>query len=251
MALDPAFLARPLAHRGLHDRKAGRVENSRAAVRAAVEAGYGIEIDVQRSADGAAVVFHDDDLKRLTGRVGRVRDLSAAELGAIPLTGGGETIPTLPEILEIVGGKAPLLIEIKDQSGHMGPEGVGPLEDAVAAALKGYAGPVAAMSFNPFSVFHLRDHAPDLARGLVSYDYNHPDEAFISAERRKHLADVKDFDEARADFISYGAKSFPRPAVSALRRKGIPILCWTIRSYDEIAFSSLHADQITFEGFKP
>lgn len=251
MALDPAFLARPLAHRGFHDRKAGRVENSRAAVRAAVEAGYGIEIDVQLSSDGAAMVFHDEDLKRLTGREGLVRDFTAAELGKIELLDGGETIPTLPEILEIVGGKAALVIEIKDQSGHMGPEGVGPLEESVIAALKGYEGPIAAMSFNPFSVFHLRDHAPDLARGLVSYDYDHPHEAAIAPERRAHLADLKDFDEAKADFVSYGAKSFPRPAVSALRRKGVPILCWTIRSFLEVPFASLHADQITFEGFKP
>ncbi len=251
MPLDPAFLARPIAHRGLHDRAKGRIENSRAAVRAAVEAGYGIEIDVQPSSDGAAMVFHDDDLKRLTGREGLVRNFTAAELGAIDLLDGGETIPSLPEILEIVGGKVPLVIEIKDQSGQMGPEGVGPLESAVAAALKGYQGPVAAMSFNPHSVFWLRDHAPELARGLVSYNYAHPDEAAIPAERRAHLADLRDFDEAKADFVSYGARSFPNKALAALRRKGVPAICWTIRGYDEIPYAVLHCDQITFEGFRP
>ncbi len=253
MPLDPAFLARPIAHRALHDRAAGRIENSRAALRAAVEAGYPVEIDVQPSADGIAMVFHDEDLRRLTGREGRISELTAAELGRIPLLGSApeEAVPTLSEVLEILGGKVPLLIEIKDQSGHMGPEGIGVLEAAVVEALKGYQGPVAAMSFNPHSVAWLRDHAPDLARGLVSYDYKHPDEAAIPPERRARLAAMEDFDAVGAEFVSYGAKSFPSAALTALKRRGVPVLCWTIRGYDEIPFASLHADQITFEGFRP
>lgn len=117
--LPPRFTDRPFAHRGLHDARAGRIENSRAAVAAAVEAGFGIEIDVQGSADGEAMVFHDDTLDRLTAMRGPVRGRSAAELRAIALSDGGGSIPTLSEILDIVAGRAPLLVEIKDQGGSL------------------------------------------------------------------------------------------------------------------------------------
>ena len=146
--LPAAFLAVPIAHRGLHDRAAGVVENSRAAFAAAIAAGYGIEMDIQRSADGEAVVFHDDEMPRLTGLPGLVHDYTVAQLSATPLLDGGETVPTLAEVLALVAGRAPLLIEIKDQDGALGP-GVGPLEARVAELLGGYAGPVALMSFNP------------------------------------------------------------------------------------------------------
>ena len=102
--LPKAFLRLPIAHRALHDRAAGRPENSRAAVRAAVEAGYGIEIDIQPSADMVPMVFHDYDLRRLTGRAGRTRGLTAAELGRLPLLDSDEGIPTLAEALEWTRG---------------------------------------------------------------------------------------------------------------------------------------------------
>ena len=124
--------------------------------RAAIAAGYGIELDVQRSADGEAMVFHDDAMPRLTGEPGLVRDYTAAALGRIALRDGGETVPTLAEFLALVAGRAPLLIEIKDQDGALGPD-VGPLEARVAALLAGYAGPAALMSFNPHSVAALAD----------------------------------------------------------------------------------------------
>jgi glycerophosphoryl diester phosphodiesterase len=116
--LPPGFLARPVAHRALH--APGRAENSLAAVAAAVTAGYGIEIDVQLTSDGRAVVFHDETLDRLTAQTGLVRDRHSRELAAIPLPGGG-TIPLLREVLAAVAGRVPLMIEIKDQDGRMGP----------------------------------------------------------------------------------------------------------------------------------
>ena len=161
--LPPGFLDRPFAHRGLHGGAA--VENSLSAVRAAVAAGYGIEIDIQPSADGVPMVFHDYDMGRLTGRPGPLRGLSARQLGETPLTGGaGDTVPTLAQVLEAVAGAVPLLIEIKDQDGALGP-GVGPLEDAVCGALAGYDGPVALMSFQPACGGRLRRRrAADPAR---------------------------------------------------------------------------------------
>ncbi|MEO1613683.1 MAG: glycerophosphodiester phosphodiesterase family protein, partial [Pseudomonadota bacterium] len=139
--LDPAFLTAPIAHRGLHDRAAGVIENSRAAVAAAVEAGYGIEIDLQLSADGEAMVFHDDELTRLTAERGPVRDRTAIELRRIDLDGGDEGIPTLAEILDIVRGAVPLLIEAKDQSLTL-TEVDGRLERRAARLLAAYDGPV-------------------------------------------------------------------------------------------------------------
>ena len=106
--LPPVFLGAPIAHRALHDMGDGRPENSRAAIVAAMEHGYGIEIDLQLSADGQAMVFHDYDLKRLTGQKGPVRTRQAAALAAITLTGGDEGIPTLAEVLALVRGRVPV-----------------------------------------------------------------------------------------------------------------------------------------------
>ncbi len=172
--LTPAFLTRPIAHRALHDRAQGRPENSRAAVRAAVAAGYGIEIDVQPSSDGVAMVFHDEWLDRLTEATGPINAQTAADLGRIALKYGDEGIPTLAEILAIVDGQVPLLIEIKDQDGQMGPA-LGPLEHATARALRGYTGPVALMSFNPHSVARMAELAPHLPRGLTTSAYDYAD----------------------------------------------------------------------------
>ena len=149
--LPDAFLRAPLAHRALHDVTDGRPENSRAAIRAAIAQGYGIEIDLQLSADDQAMVFHDYALDRLTDGTGPVRAVPAGTLGAMSLLGGDEGIPTLDEVLDLVAGQVPLLIEIKDQDGAMG-DNIGPLEASTAAALKGYDGPVAVMSYNPHAV---------------------------------------------------------------------------------------------------
>ncbi|NBT30351.1 MAG: phosphodiesterase, partial [Rhodobacteraceae bacterium] len=164
MTLHPSFLATPLAHRGYHDKTAGRPENSIAAAQAAIDAGYGIECDVQLSTDGVAMVFHDYDLFRLTPEKGVISRRTSQELQAIPLRHGTEGIPTLRQFLDCVAGRVPLLIEIKDQDGQMGPN-VGALECAVVADLAGYAGPVAVMSFNPHSVARMAELAPDVPRG--------------------------------------------------------------------------------------
>ena len=124
MTLPDSFFARPIAHRALHD--AAVAENSLAAVEAAIAQGYGIEIDIQPARDGTPMVFHDYDLGRLTAQTGLITQYSAAELGEIKLTGGGGTIPTLAQVLNVVAGRVPLLIEIKDQDGTLGPN-VGPL----------------------------------------------------------------------------------------------------------------------------
>ena len=186
--LPASFRRLRIAHRALHDRSAGRPENSRAAVRAAVAAGYGIEIDIQPSGDGVPMVFHDYDLHRLTGQGGRIRAHSARDLGAIRILDAEDGIPTLAEVLEIVAGRVPLLIEVKDQDGDMGP-GVGPLEHAIAQVLAGYAGDVALMSFNPHSVAALAALAPGVARGITTSAYGE-DWPLLSRAARDRLRGV-------------------------------------------------------------
>ncbi|MBT8409378.1 MAG: phosphodiesterase [Alphaproteobacteria bacterium] len=248
--LAPGFGARPFSHRGLHDRKAGRPENSPAAIRAAVAAGYGIEIDIQASADGQAIVFHDYDLERLTGQAGEVRQRTADELGQITLIGGSDAVPTLRECLDIVAGAVPLLIEIKDQDGKMGAN-VGVLEEAVAKALTGYDGPVALMSSNPHSVAALSTLAPKLPRGLTTSAYSAKGWPKLPDDARDKLRGIPDFAHTGSVFISHEAADLDRPRVAALKSQGAAIFCWTIRSAAQEDLARRVADQITFEGYLP
>lgn len=246
--LPPVFLDRPLAHRGLHDRARGIVENSRAAFRAAIDRGYGIELDLQLSADGEAMAFHDDTLARLTGQEGMVRERTARELGRIELLDGGETIPTLAEVLSLVAGRVPLLIEAKDQSLNLG-EVDGRLERRAARLLAAYDGPAALMSFNPHSVAAMAAAGPDIPRGRVtcSFDAAHwPD---VPADRREAARRLDDLDALGASFISHQRNDLGDDEVARVKASGRPVLCWTIRSAEEEAAARRVADNVTFEGY--
>jgi len=246
--LPAAFTARPLAHRGLHDRAAGRIENAMAAFRAAITHGYGIELDVQMSADGQAMVFHDDRLDRLTDARGLLRARTAAELARIALRDSDDTIPMLPEVLALVAGKVPVLIEIKEGLDSMGPTD-GRLEAAVARAIAAYSGPVAVMSFNPNCVAHMARLSPDVARGLTTDSYDPAEYAPLPSEKCTHLRAIADYDSIGCSFISHLASDLMRPRVQELKAQGAAILCWTIRSPTEEAAARQVADGITFEGY--
>ncbi|MFC6686758.1 glycerophosphodiester phosphodiesterase family protein [Jhaorihella thermophila] len=246
--LPSVFLEVPIAHRALHDNAQGRPENSRAAIRAAIAAGYGIEIDLQPSADGRALVFHDYFLDRLTAREGRVDHLSAEEAGETALShGDGEGIPTLTEILEIVNGRVPLLIELKDQDGFMG-RNIGRLEADAARVLANYDGPVAVMSFNPHTVAEMARIAPRLPRGLVTCNYD-PRQWHLPAEICDRLRGIPDFASSLAAFISHRVTDLDRPRVTQLHDEGVPVLCWTVRSQAVELEARKRADNITFEGY--
>lgn len=253
--LHPDFLRLPLAHRALHAQGRARPENSRAAVVAAVEAGYGIEIDLQLSADGVAMVFHDDTLERLTDAEGPLRARSAAELARLPLKDGAEGIPTLHEVLAIVAGRVPLLIEVKDQSLQMGPVS-GQLEQAAAAALQGYAGPVAVMSFNPESVAQMAHHAPGVPRGLTTWGWPVEDTPLsartpAALARLDHLRAIADYARVGACFISHDHRDLERARVAQLKSAGAGVLCWTIRSPEAETRARRVAQNVTFEGYLP
>lgn len=247
--LPEAFLLLPIAHRGYHDRASGRIENSPAAFRAAIEAGYAIECDIQPAADGTPMVFHDYDLRRLTGRAGRIAGQSVGELSQLSLTGSAETIPTLAAVLDLVAGRVPLLIEIKDQDGALGAD-VGPLERRVAEVLADYSGPVALMSFNPHSVGALAEAAPDRPRGLTTSAYKAEDWPLIPAAIRDRLREIPDYATAGASFISHEAADLDRPRVAELKAGGAAILTWTIRSPEADAAARRIAQNVTFEGYR-
>lgn len=249
--LPEAFLRVPIAHRALHDVERGRPENSRAAIAAAIDHGYGIEIDLQPSRDREAMVFHDYQLDRLTGRQGAIRDLDATMLSGTLLDNGvDETIPTLPEVLAQVEGRIPVLIELKDQHGQMGASD-GVLEEATVHALKGYSGPVAVMSFNPNMVDRLSALLPNVPRGLVTCGYPVKDWPELSEDDRALLREIPDYERVGACFVSHQITDLDNPRLSELKKKGADILCWTVRSPKQAADARQIAANITFEGFLP
>ena len=207
------------AHRGLHGE--GRVENSPSAFAAAIERGLGIECDVQRSRDGEAMVFHDWDLDRLSSEHGPVKVRDAAELGQIALGATGDTIPTLADLLSQIGGKVPLLIEIKSKREVR----FAPLCFAVRRALEGYRGPVAVMSFDPRAMRWFARHAPHIVRGLVVTEEGR---RTLSGRLRRHLS----LWQARAEFLAYDIRDLPSRFALAQRARGLPLLTWSVRSPD-------------------
>lgn len=248
MTLPAAFFTRPIAHRALHDVAAGRAENSLKAIKAAIDAGYGIEVDVQISANAVPMVFHDYDLGRLTGATGPVAQRTAQALGAIPLLHDGDAIPTLTEVLALVAGRVPLLIELKDQDGQLGPN-IGPLGAAVAAVLQGYTGLVAVMSFNPHTVAELKTLLPDVPRGITTGAYRPENWPTIPKQMLDHLRAIPDYERVSACFVSHRDTDLAAPRIAALKAQGAHIFCWTVTSPQAEAEARKIADNITFEDY--
>ena len=223
------------AHRGLHG--AGVPENSPAAFIAAIERGIGIECDVHRSSDGQAVVFHDWDLDRLTGETGSLAQRSAAQLGAIRLSGGEDCIPTLRQLLDLVDGRVPLLIEVKSRRETRVPA----LCLAVRRVLEGYRGPHAVMSFDPRVAKWFRLHAPQTVRGLVVTEEN---DHTLPGRLRRRVS----LWQAAPDFLAYDIRDLPSRFAAAQRRRGLPVATWTVRSPELRARAAEHADAPIAEG---
>lgn len=233
----------PIAHRGLWT-QGGAPENSLAAFQAACAKGYSIELDVQLTADGQAVVFHDDRLERLTGVEGRLRDHTAAELSAMKLSGTDETIPTLADALAVIGHRAMVQIELKTPFGE-----VGELEKKVSEILIDHNGPIAVIGFNPYSHAWFADHNPQVLRGLDSYGWNDENARKLAPELRKSLAALEQVELARPDFLALGLDMLPSPRADVFRAKGMPIVAWTVRSPEQWDAVADHCDNLIFEGF--
>ncbi len=238
--------ARPIAHRALHG--GALVENTLGAAAAAVAANYGIETDLQLSADGEVIVFHDDTLDRLTTASGPMNAKTSTELKKITFKDSGERIPTLGELLALVAGRTPLVLELK--SAWDGDE---KLVTRVATELLSYAGPVAAMSFDPRMVEALRKHAPGLPRGIVAERYyraEHWDK--MPWQRKFTLGNLLHFLSTRPHFVAYRVQDLPAIAPLLARHAlGMPLLTWTVRTEAERKRARFWANQMIFEGFRP
>jgi glycerophosphoryl diester phosphodiesterase len=247
------LVARPIAHRGLHDAAVGIVENSLAAARAAVVGNYAIECDVQLSADGEAVVFHDDRLERLTDARGRLDATPLAELTRLRLRGSGETLPTFSRLLETVAGRTPLVVELKSRF-----DGDPSLARRVAELVAGYDGPLALESFDPDPIAFLRASGAALGVGRVPLGmvaqarYDAAEWPELPEARRAELAQWLHFSRTRPDFLSFNVEDLPH-AVAGLFREGLerPVMAWTVRSAARAHAAAQWADQIVFEGFTP
>lgn len=240
--------ARPIAHRGLHDVAHGLIENTAGAVSAAIAANYGIEVDVQVSSDGEAMVHHDDVLGRLTDGQGRLDAFTAAELKRVPFRGGDERMMTLGDLCDLVAGRVTMLVELKSRF-----DGDGRLPLRVAAVLDVYNGPVAPMSFDPRQLTWLRQKSPRLLRGIVAAKYRpHPYWDQMPAWMRYGMGYLLTALTARPQFVAYAVADLPALAPLFARHAfGLPLLTWAVRTEAERHRAERWADQMVFEGFRP
>lgn len=227
-----------VAHRGLHDEESP--ENSLSAFEKAIQKGYVIELDVQQIADGTVVVFHDSSLSRLTGQDGYLKNLIQEDLSACYLGGTKETIPTLQQALDLIDGRTPIIIEIKNTLK------VGSLESATLEILKNYKGQFAIMSFNPYVLSWFKENAPEILRGQLSAFFKKDKLSLIKKVVLKKMLLNK---VAQPNFIAYEAEHLPNRYVRKFNN--LPLLAWTVRSQEEYMRVVKYCDNIIFENFEP
>ena len=223
------------AHRGLHG--GGAIENSPSAFRAAIAAGLGIECDIQRSRDDFPMIFHDWDFARLIGRPEKTASLTRAEWRELAYLESEDRPLDLCELLALVGGRVPVLIEVKSRRGY----DVEWSCRRVVDVLKGYRGRHAVMSFDPRATRWLRRHSPQTVRGLVMREDEH---GYTQRAWQRHLA----LWIAKPDFVAYHVKALPSAMIAGLRSQGMPVLTWTVATPDARAVAAEHADAPIAEG---
>ena len=240
--------ARPVAHRGLHEAARGIIENMPAAAQGAIAGNFAIECDIQLSADGEAMVHHDDVLGRLTEGSGRLREKTAAELKAVRFNGTSERMMTLADLCTLVAGRVPLVIEVKS---HF--DGDRALVKRMAEVLSTYQGPAVGMSFDPDQVVALRELIPSRPRGIVAErHYTAKEWPKASPAQRRDMTHLRHFFRTRPDFVAFHVNELPSAAPWAARNLfGCPLLTWTVRTPDQRARAARYADQMIFEGFVP
>lgn len=240
--------ARPVAHRGLHDAARGIIENMPAAVAAAIAGNFAIEVDLQLSADGEAMVHHDDALGRLTDGSGPLLGKTAAELRAVRFKDTPERMMSLADLCAQVDGRVPLVIEVKS---HF--DGDRKLVARMGQVLAGYAGPAAVMSFDPDQVLALRESMPDRPRGIIAqrdYDDDHWNK--LTPEQRQGMLHLRHAFRTRPHFVAFWVNQLPAAAPWIARHLfGLPLLTWTVRTPEQRERAARYADQMIFEGFVP
>ena len=237
--LNSWLLEQPFAHRGLHDKTSP--ENSLSAFSKAIEEGYAIELDVRMIADGTIIVFHDESLSRLTDNDGYVKFLNKTDLDLLTLKGSKEKIPTLEDVLSLVDGRVPLLIEIKNEGK------VGEQEKKILEVLKGYKGKFAIQSFNPYVLEYFFKYAPDIPRGQLAGYFKGEKLSFFKKYALKRM--LLNNKISHPDFISYEARHLPNRYVK--KYKKLHLLAWTVRSESDYLKVVKYCDNVIFEGFEP
>jgi glycerophosphoryl diester phosphodiesterase len=240
--------ARPVAHRGLHDRARGIIENMPGAARAAIEGNFAIECDIQLTADGEAMVHHDDALGRLTEGSATLLRLTAEELRAVRFKNTPEKMMSLGDLCALVEGRVPIVIEVKS---HF--DGDRKLVGRMAQLLASYSGPAAGMSFDPDQVQALREAMPELPRGIVAERvYTEADWPEASPAQRRGMLHLRHAFRTRPHFVAYWVNDLPAPAPWIARHVfGLPLLTWTVRDSEQRERAARFADQMIFEGFRP
>lgn len=245
-----AIFARPIAHRGFHNADNGIIENTPTAISQAVEHGFAIEVDVQETADGEALVFHDYTLDRLVEGTGRVVEQQSADLARLHMRTGTDTLWLLNDLFDLVDGKVPLVIEIKSL---MRRDAQGDFVRRVCDQVAGYRGPACIKSFDPDMLSHALAHRPSVLRGIVA-DGAEPGPDYVRYGRvdRFILRHILHAPRTRPHFISYGVKDLPKAGPSLMRSVfKLPVMCWTVRTREQRELAGRYADQIVFEGFDP
>lgn len=235
-----AFYGVHYAHRGLFDNKSNAPENSLNAIRKAVEAGYGIEFDVQLSKDDIPVVFHDASLKRVCGIDGNVWEYTLEELQKIKLADSDQTIPTFEEVLKVVNGKVPLIIEYKMDRVDTKVCELG------NKVLENYQGPYCIESFHPFAVKWYKENRPDVVRGQLSENYAREGRHALHLKVMTYL--LTNF-MTRPDFIAYCHRDADNLSRRICRKLGALSVTWTIKSQEEYEKAKQHFDLFIFDSF--
>ncbi len=240
--------ARPIAHRGLHDRARGIIENMPAAAQAAISGNFGIECDIQLTADGEAMVHHDDALGRLTEGSGALRGMTSDQLRAVKFKDTSERMMSLGDLCALVAGRVPLVIEVKS---HF--DGDRELVARMSELLASYSGPVVGMSFDPDQVLALREKMPALPRGIIAErTYDEADWPEATPAQRRDMLHLRHAFRTRPHFVAYWVDQLPAPAPWIARSIfGLPLLTWTVRTPEQRERAARYADQMIFEGLRP
>lgn len=232
------------AHRGLH--RTAVAENSMTAFRLAVENGFGIELDIHLLSDGSLAVIHDGTLLRTTGCEGKVESLTAQDLPKYRLEGTEDTIPTFRQVLDLVDGRVPLIVELKCVDDNYAP-----LTDAAVEALRDYAGPWCMESFDPRCIHHLRKHHPQVIRGQLAENYFKSRVAISWVQKLCMTCQLANFLTC-PDFVAYRFADRKRPGVFLAKHFwGLHTVGWTIRSREDLAQAEKEHWLPIFEGFAP
>lgn len=245
-----AIFARPIAHRGFHDADNGIIENTPSAVQRAIDHGFGIEVDVQETADGRALVFHDALLDRLAEATGRVAGHSAAELLRINMQTGTDKLWLFEDLLDLTRGQVPLVVEIKSL---MRRDAQGSFVRHVVDQAARYSGPICIKTFDPDMLSIARGHNSHVLRGIVA-NAARPGPAYTRFSRmdrfiQRHLLHAP---RTGPHFVSYCVDDLPMPAPRLLRSLlNKPVMTWTVKTSQQRENAARFADQIVFEGFDP